>query len=292
MPWIIGGAIFGSALLGGSAAKSAASTQADAANKASDNTMKMYDQNRTDLAPYRSLGAGSTPSLIEAMGYTPQFDSQGNLTGMTKNPDNMLQQQFNGGAPFSFNPSDLEKYPGYQFALQQGMRGVNASAAAKGLGVSAGNIRGAADYASGLASQTYGNAYNQALGTYQTNYGNALNTFNTNYTSAAQNANRLAGLVQTGQNSATQTAAQGLTATGIAGNFATSGAAATAAGTVGAANALTGALGTGINTYMQQQYLNKMPNNALPGGGSGTNTSAGGNWFTSTGEPTAAAYGG
>ena len=231
-------------LIGGNASKSAASTQAAAANNAAANQMAMFNKENENLAPFTALGTGSMPALISAMGYNGTYGANGQLTGMTKDPNSPLNQTFN------FNPKDLQNYPGYQFALQQGLLGVNNSAAARGLGTSAADIKNASGYATGLASETYGNAYNQAL-----------NTFNTNYNTAANNAARVAGLVQTGQNSAALQANAGLTSAMNAGNFSTSGAAAQAAGQVGSANALTGAIGQGLNYSLMNKYINNMTDN-------------------------------
>lgn len=65
-----------------------------------------------------------------------------------------------------FNPtqSQLEQTPGYQFALQQGLESTQNGMAARGLGVSGAAMKGAANYATGLADQTYtnqANIYNQ-----------------------------------------------------------------------------------------------------------------------------------
>jgi hypothetical protein len=54
-----------------------------------------------------------------------------------------------------------------------------------------------------------------------------------------------------------------------AGEALTSGAAARASGYVGAANAMTGALGTGLNFYQNQQYLNKLQPQNVPSTGGG-----------------------
>lgn len=246
------------AAVGAYSADKAAGKQADAANNAAGNQMAMYAQNRADLGPYRALGTGSIPALIKAMGYTPSFDGNGNVIGLAKDASSPLNQSFD------FNPSNLENYPGYQFALKQGLQGVNASAAARGLGVSGADIRGAADYATGLASSTYGQAYDQAL-----------TKFNTNYGVAANNANRLYQLMSTGQNSATQTANMGATATNNAGQLSTSGAAASAAGIVGGANAITGSIGQGMNYWQMNQLVNAINNSSgstAGGGGTGVGT--------------------
>ncbi|MGA3015942.1 MAG: hypothetical protein ABSF62_02400 [Bryobacteraceae bacterium] len=72
-------------------------------------------------------------------------------------------------AGFSFNPSDLQDTPGYQFQLQQGLRGVNASGAASGLLNSGATAKAADQFAQGLASTTYNQQYQNALQGYQTN---------------------------------------------------------------------------------------------------------------------------
>ncbi|WP_186092815.1 hypothetical protein [Burkholderia gladioli] len=75
-------------------------------------------------------------------------------------------------------------------------------------------------------------------------FNRALQTFNTNYNSAANNVNRLSGLVSSGQNAAATNGSLGAATAGNIGNTLTSGANAIASGTVGSANALTNALGS------------------------------------------------
>lgn len=57
----------------------------------------------------------------------------------------------------------LEQLPGYQFTLSQGLKSVQNSAAARGLGVSGAAQKGAASYATGLADQTFGNQFNRLM---------------------------------------------------------------------------------------------------------------------------------
>jgi hypothetical protein len=66
-------------------------------------------------------------------------------------------------APFEYQTPEFnfQADPGYQFRLQQGMQGVQNSAAAQGKGLSGATLRALAKYGSGLASQEYGNAYNR-----------------------------------------------------------------------------------------------------------------------------------
>jgi hypothetical protein len=54
--------------------------------------------------------------------------------------------------------------PGYQYALSQGQKAVDNSAAARGLGTSGAEIKGATANAEGLASTDYNNFYNRLAG--------------------------------------------------------------------------------------------------------------------------------
>ena len=216
----VGGSLF-SGLLGSNASSSAASTQSAAADKAAAAAKAQYDQTREDLAPYRGYGTTAGNALI---GRLPALSS-------------------------SFNPSgaDLENTPGYKFTLDQGLKAVQNGASAKGLGVSGAAMRGAEDYATGLANKTYLDQF----GVDQTNKNNAFN--------------KLLQVTGVGAGAANQTGNFGQAATQNANNFATTGAAATAAGTVGGANAINNGITSGINNYNQYGLINRL----LPGGGSG-----------------------
>jgi hypothetical protein len=65
-------------------------------------------------------------------------------------------------APGQMTQAELAATPGYQFTLNQGLQAVQNSAAAKGLGVSGAALKGAADYATGLADSTYQTQFNIA----------------------------------------------------------------------------------------------------------------------------------
>ncbi len=56
-----------------------------------------------------------------------------------------------------------------------------------------------------------------------------------------------------------------MSGTNASNNYLTSGAAASAAGTVGSANALSGAFNSGINNWMGSQYLNGLTGNPAVG---------------------------
>ena len=61
MAWMIPAAIFGGALLGGSASRSAASTQADAATRASDAQLQMFREQALLQEPFRQAGVRALP---------------------------------------------------------------------------------------------------------------------------------------------------------------------------------------------------------------------------------------
>lgn len=152
------------------------------------------------------------------------------------------------GAP-TWDPtiSGLEKTPGYQFTLDQGMKATANQNAAMGLGGSGAEAKGVQQYAQGLASTTYGqnfNIYNQQYA---------------NYWSALMNKyNMLSGQTALGAAAAGGTGQQGANAQGAANAANIGGANASAAGTVGAANAagagLSGIAGAG-NTALNYSLL-------------------------------------
>lgn len=138
---------------------------------------------------------------------------------------------------------DLSQDPGYAFRMSEGMKALERSAAARGGLLSGGTLKATQRFGQDLASQEYQNAYNRALAQYNT--------------TAA-----LAGVGQTSAN--TLTGAAGQLGQGLS-ESAQSAAAARASGYVGGANALTSALGTGLNYYQGQNYLDVLRNRPTTG---------------------------
>jgi hypothetical protein len=254
MPWGFAAAAVGTvagAVISGNASKSAADTQAQAAEDAAHLQNDQWNQTQANLKPYMQLGSSSISPLLQAMGYNVTQNSDGTYSYNGTNSSNPLQQTFS--AP---TEAQAQSTPGYQFTLNQGLKSVQNSAAARGLGTSGAALKGATTYATGLADSTYNDVYNRAL-----------QTFNTNYSSAANNVNRLTGIVNSGQNAAATNGSLGASTAASIGNTLMSGANATASGTVGSANALSGALSSAGNAGLTYGLLN---NNASGGsGGSG-----------------------
>jgi len=205
------GATIGSAVIGAGANLIGGQTQAAAANRAADLQQQQYKQTRQDLLPFTQAGQTAT---------------------------NMLTQQLPAlTAPINLDEATLRQTPGYQFALSQGLKSVQNGAAARGLGSSGAAMKGAANYATGLADQTYLDQFNVA----NTNMNNAYN--------------RLMGVASLGANAGAQTGNIGAQLTGNAGNYLTQDGTAQAAGLIGAGNALT----NGANSYAGYQLAQNNP---------------------------------
>ena len=132
MPWMIAAAVVGSSLIGSSASKKAASTQADAANRAADLQMQQFERQVELQEPWRQAGITALNKLTPlATEYTP------------------------------FGMDQFQQDPGYAFRMKEGMKALERSAAARGGLLSGGMLRGAQEYGQGLASQEYMNAFNR-----------------------------------------------------------------------------------------------------------------------------------
>ena len=145
-------------------------------------------------------------------------------------------------APFSFNPSDLQNTPGYQFTLQQGQKGVNNALSSQGLLGSGAQAKALSDYTTGLAQNTYNQQYQNALNSYNSNYASQLGSFNAN-------VNPLVQLLTLGQNSAANTGQGQYNAAVGAGNALAAGQVAAGNTTANTFNSLMGAGKTGAQIY-------------------------------------------
>ena len=177
----------------------------------------------------------------------------------------------------------LANTPGYQFTLGQGLNSVQNTNAANGRGVSGNSLAGAANYATGLANNTFnqqlqnsltsqGQNFNQNLSGQGQQFSQAysvpqLNASlnNQQYGQQSQNLyNPISALypsVQLAQNSAAGVGSAAQNYATNAGNALTSGAAASAAGQIGAANSLSGGFNGASNSLLINSLL----------GGNGTN---------------------
>jgi len=203
----------------------------------------MYMMTRGDLAPFREAGASVLDPLT-------QLARSGPTGG---GPDYIAQAA--GERPGQMTQAELEKTPGYQFTLSQGLKSVQSAAAARGLGVSGASLKGAADYATGLADKTYIDQFNLQQQRFQD-----LINLNTGQQTNLQNQfNRLSGVATLGENAAAQTGTAGTSAAATGGNYLNQAGLASTAGTQGAANAITGAANNYLGYNLLQQAINRQP---------------------------------
>ena len=97
-----------------------------------------------------------------------------------------------GYTPMVNSLAELQATPGYQFQLEQGLQGVNNSAAAKGGLLSGANMKAINDYAQGQASTGYQAAWERAQNAYSNAFGRNQQKFQ-NLQSMANNGQSAAG---------------------------------------------------------------------------------------------------
>jgi hypothetical protein len=216
----LGGANVIGGILGSQAAQNAARIQANAGQNAANAQMGMFNSVRGDLLPFQAMGVGALSPLAA-------------LTGTNVGGNPLLAPLTR---PFAPTMEQLEATPGFQFTRDQGLKAVANRMAAKGLSGSGAEYKGMADYVTGLASTTYNDQLKNTLAQQQQMY------------------NMLTGLVQGGQNAASQTGNFGVQSQSTANNLLTSGAAAQAGGVIGSANAL-GGIGTNLGNLLMTNSL-------------------------------------
>lgn len=184
------------------AAERAAELQYQATQDANNLARELYYTNRGDQEPWRQAG-------ITALG------------GM-QSPD--FQRDF--------TMSDFQRDPGYDFRMQEGMKALERSAAARGGLGSGGTLKALIRYGQDFASNEYQNAYNR---------------FNNDRTTRF---NRLASLAGAGQTATNQVGAYGQNYANTAGQNLIGGASAMGAAGMAGANAWANAAGNIGNNIM------------------------------------------
>ncbi len=268
-----GGALLGG-LISGGAAKSAASTQAGAAENAQNISEREFNTITQQETPYMQSGYGALSQLDYLLGITPQTGGgQGgtgfNMPGGSGGSQNGYPgpfgagglnanglSAFRGGTPTGYPGANQgsalrpttgspaggfgslvtpfttanwqQLSPMYDFDVQQGRQGVLNQDTAGAGALSGSAMKDLINYNQGAANQSFGQAFNQ----YQTQQGNIFS--------------RLSGIAQLGQSAAANTGQQGTALAGQAAQSATNIGTAQAAGTVGAANAYSGAISSAL----------------------------------------------
>jgi hypothetical protein len=203
-----------------------------------------FQQTTANVAPYLTAGTSSLQDLV---------------TGTQ--PGGGLNQQ----AYTPFTTAQFQQDPGYQFQLQQGQNALTNQESVTG-GPNSNNMKSLVGYTQGLANTDY-----------QTALGNYIQQFQVGNQATQQQYTNVSNQAAQGLSAGLQQGQIGIdTAQSVGSNLVGAGNV-LAAGTVGSANAITGAASTGYNQYLQQQYLAQNnnasgvdPNTGLPYGAAGS----------------------
>jgi len=220
-PYVVPAVIAGS--MASNASKEAAGAQAGAINQASDVQKQIFNQQMVLQEPFRQSGMSAQNKLMEYLG----------IGGNDKSADY-------GKYAKDFSTSDYTQDPGYSFRFNEGLKALNATAAARGGLMSGAALKAASRYGQDYLSNEYMNAFNR----YQTNRSNQLNPLQSLANQGMSSANTIG---QAGQNYA-----------GNMSNLYQSGGNVAASGIVGSANAWNNALGNAYNNYQSQQMINNI----------------------------------
>ena len=245
-----------SGALGASGAASAAKIQARTASAQAAALGQAGQAAQDYLNPYVAAGQNALGGIQSNMslwgninnGYTDQAQ------GVQNTAANNLTNLANNG----ITQQSIENTPGWSQINALGQQGVANASAARGLANSGAAMKGAADYATTQANQTYQNLYNDQissnnallgvgnglLATNEANQGNINNAFN------RENA-----LLGYGASAATNSAQNALTAAGASANYGAQSGNALASGVVGSSNALASGLNGAGNSYLLYQAL-------------------------------------
>lgn len=220
----VGGALAYSAYTGRQSASQAADAQVQGSERAAEVQREMFNKQVELQAPFREAGLTGQNRLMDLLGLSGRTGAQGY-----------------GSAAKPFSEADMYKDPGYAFRLAEGEKALGRSAAVRSGVVSGGALKAAQRFGQDYGSQEYGNAFNR---------------YNIERAALINPLQSLTGQAQSSAN----------TLTGAAGNLGAQlgeniigGANARASGYLGESNALTSAIGSGINFYGGQQYLNRLP---------------------------------
>lgn len=282
---MVAAAVIGSAVIGGmvqaDAAGKASSRQVDAANRSTEASARADELNRAELARQDELNRAETTRQYEQNRADTLRQLEQNRADAAPyreaGYDALAQQraglQVGGDFNRDFTLADFAKDPGYQFRMDEGARGLEGSAAARGGLLSGATLKALTQYGQNYASGEFNSAYSR---------------FNSD---RDRRFSRLASVAGNGQTVAANIAGMGTAATADIANMGTAATAANnqsrtntvnginqsrtvatenanqsritsadaaAAGVMGTANAFSGALSGGVNGYMSLSMLNRM----------------------------------
>lgn len=229
---LAGGALSaGGSLIGSGKASSAAKSSAEMQQQQANLT-------RATLAPFVAAGGAVAPAYAAAA-----------LSGPTGGGPDYLTQAA-GMVPGQMTQAELEQTPGYQWTLAQNLKGIQSQASARGLGVSGAALKGAAQYATGLANQTYKDQFALA----QQRFADVQGLSQQQQSNLNSWLTRLGNAAGLGENAAAGAGQATSQLYAGAGNALTNAGVLSGAGLTGATNALNSGINNylGYNQYQQQ----------------------------------------
>ena len=138
---------------GSKAAEKAGNLQADSSKYAADLAQKQFEQTRKDQMPWLNAGKSALGDLTQYIDKSPDFNDKWG---------GRIESAYQGGQlTGGLDPNNFQNDPSYQFRKQQGMDGLQSSAAAGGSLLSGAALKSLNEYNSNLASQEYGNAWSR-----------------------------------------------------------------------------------------------------------------------------------
>jgi hypothetical protein len=177
-----------SGAMSSNSAKKGAKAQGRAADAATAETARQYDQTREDLASGRNLYDGANNALARLMGLGTQasggyFNAQQyladnpdvaadkyfgknpeehwNTYGQYENRKNPIVGQTPGTPAGAGDLSQFMASPDYNFRRTEGQRGIEGTFAARGMGQSGNALRALTEFNSNLAAGEFGNYFNR-----------------------------------------------------------------------------------------------------------------------------------
>ena len=143
------------------ASQNAANAQINAANQSNATLQNIYDQTNQNLKPWMTVGGNALNQLATLNGIGDYTASgQPGQPGYAAPGTSGAQGSATGQAP---DYSAFFNSPDYQFALQQGMKSLDASAAARGRLYAGGYGQDLTNYAQGMATQNLNNYENRLM---------------------------------------------------------------------------------------------------------------------------------
>ena len=198
----------GGGLMASSAAKKASKVQVAASEKADASNERMLERQIGLQEPFRQGGLTAQNEIMQLLGIGGDKAAAGY-----------------GSLGRSFGMSDFEQDPGYQFRVDEGIKALDRSAAARGMLQSGSTLKGITRFGQREGSQEYQNAFNR----FQIERAGKLNPLQSLMGSGQSATNVMTGNVgQAGQNEMSNAYNAGQ---------------ARASGYIGSANALSNALG-------------------------------------------------